>query len=147
MFTSRIIRPDEAMAAFGLIRLCHPTVGPDAWSGLVKRVTRRRPEPGGCIAVEDRRGCVFATALFRISPDLILDRRLELSHMASAALPAMNPREDLFAFADHMAAKEGCRAIMVLQAGDPGAIDPDLVGRGYRSQVLGVVKHANSNRA
>ena len=113
MFSARIIHAEEAMAVLGLVRLCYPEIEPQAWRAHLARLGRGRTSRAGCVVVSDQRGYTHAACLYRVLPDPGTGRRLEISYLAKADLPASTATEVLFAFVDELARAQRCRAIVV----------------------------------
>jgi hypothetical protein len=113
MFSARIIGAEEAMAVFGLVRLCYPEIEPQAWREHLARLGRGQRRRAGCVVVADQRGYAHAACLFRVVPDPRAGRRLEISYLSKAELPASRAPDVLFAFVDELAQAQGCAAIVV----------------------------------
>ncbi len=113
MFNARIIGTEESMAVFGLVRLCYPEIEPSAWRGHLAGLGRGKRRRAGCVVVSDQRGYAHAACLFRITPDPRSGRRLDISYLSKAELPASTAPDVLFAFVDQLARDEDCASIVV----------------------------------
>lgn len=149
MFKGRIIDAHEATTVFGLVRLCYPDIGFDAWRTHLAGLKRGRKRHAGCVVVNDQRGYVHAACLFRVSPDLRSGRRLEISYLSKAELPASPAPDILFDFVDGLAREEGCSTILIEDSAAKIAeerlahwtdIDQALVDHDFRPGSVGFVK-------
>jgi hypothetical protein len=113
MFTARLADGADAMAALGLVRLCHPDIAIEHWRTLFEQKDAAERGGLGCIAVTDRRGYAHAACLYRIALDPRFGRRLEVSYLSRADLPASTASESLFEFIDTLAADNGCSQIVI----------------------------------
>jgi hypothetical protein len=113
MFTARLVDGSDAMAALGLVRLCHPDIAIEHWRALFERTGAAGRGGLGCVAVTDRRGYAHAACLYRIALDPRFGRRLEVSYLSRADLPASTASETLFGFIDTLAAEHGCSQIVI----------------------------------
>lgn len=149
MFTARIIDASEAMAVLGLVRLCYPDIAVSAWRDHIGRLGAGRRRSAGCVVVNDQRGYAHASCLFRVAPDPRFGRRLELSYLSRAELPASTAPDVLFDFVDDLARNEGCSHI-VIEDSDTRIADErvanwtdigrDLISHDFRPGTVGFVK-------
>lgn len=149
MFTARIIDANEAMAVFGLVRLCYPDIEVSAWRDHLVRLGVGKRRMAGCIVVSDQRGYSHAACLYRIAPDPRSGRRLEISYLSKAELPASTAHDVLLDFIDDLARREGCHHIVVEDTGTRishrrlgswAEADHDLASHHFRLESLGFVK-------
>lgn len=112
MFTARVIDTKDALAAFGLVRLCYPDIELSAWRAQFAAGKAGRGD-AGCIAVADQRGTIHAACLYRLSLDPRFGRRLEISYLSRAELPASTASDVLFDFVDSFAREKACAQIVV----------------------------------
>ena len=149
MFTGRIIDAKEAMTVFGLVRLCYPEIEIDAWRAHIASLGSGKRPKAGCIVVNDQRGYVHAACLFRISRDPRWGRRLEISYLSKAELPASTAPDILFDFIDELARHEGCTSIVLEDSGTRIAeerllswtdVGRALVAHDFRPGSVGFVK-------
>jgi hypothetical protein len=116
MFTARLVHGADAMAALGLVRICHPEIEIAHWRTLFDHDEAANRYDFGCIVVADQRGYAHAACLFRIALDPRFGRRLEVSYLSRADLPASTASEALFDFIDVLATKQGCAQIVIEDA-------------------------------
>jgi hypothetical protein len=149
MFTARIIDANEAMAVFGLVRLCYPEIEVSAWRDHLSRLGVGKRKTAGCIVVTDQRGYCHAACLYRIAPDPRSGRRLEISYLSKAELPASKAQDVLLDFVDDLARREGCGHILIEDTDARIAdrkietwsgIDHDLASHHFRPESVGFVK-------
>lgn len=148
MFKGRIIDAHEAMTVFGLVRLCYPDIKIDAWRQHLAGLGTGKRRRSGCVVVDDRRGYVHAACLFRIAADPRSGRRLELSYLSKAELPASTATDTLFDFIDNLARNEGCSTILIDDSGRVAPerlaawadIDLALAAHNFRPGSVGFVK-------
>jgi hypothetical protein len=149
MFKGRIIDASEAMTVFGLVRLCYPDIEIDAWRHHLQGLGGGKRRKSGCVVVNDQRGYVHAACLFRITPDPMSGRRLELSYLSKAELPASTAPDTLFDFVDELARDEGCSTILIEESvarltDGPlthwGDLDKALEAHDFRPGSVGFVK-------
>lgn len=112
MFSARIIDATEAMAVFALVRLCYPEIEMAAWRDHLARLAGKRSN-AGCVVVSDQRGYAHASCLFRVTPDPRTRRRLEISYLSRAELPASTAPGVLFSFVDELARERECGHIVI----------------------------------
>lgn len=146
MFTARVISAKDALAAFGLVRLCYPDIGLEAWKAQFAHSGRGE---AGCIVVADQRGTIHAACLYRLSLDPRFGRRLEISCLSRAELPASTASEVLFEFVDRFAREKACAQIVVEDADTRIAsarvaawteMGRDLIDHQFRPGSVGFVK-------
>jgi hypothetical protein len=113
MFTARLVDGTDAMAALGLVRLCHPDIAIEHWRALFEPAGAADRGGLGCVVVTDRRGYAHAACLYRIALDPRFGRRLEVSCLSRADLPASTASETLFDFIDMLAADNRCSQIVI----------------------------------
>jgi hypothetical protein len=149
MFKGRIIEANEAMTVFGLVRLCYPDIEIEAWRQHLAGLGSGKRRRSGCVVVDDRRGYVHAACLYRIAPDPRSGRRLELSYLSKAELPASTAPTTLFDFVDDLARGEGCSTILIEDTSGRVAperlatwvdIDRALTAHNFRPGSIGFVK-------
>ncbi len=149
MFKARIIDANEAMTVFGLVRLCYPDIEIDAWRQHLHGLGTGKRRKSGCVVVADQRGYVHAACLFRITPDPMSGRRLELSYLSKAELPASTAPDTLFDFVDELGREENCSTIVIEEAvtrlaDGPlthwGDLDQALAAHHFRPGSVGFVK-------
>ncbi|WP_296574857.1 hypothetical protein [Phreatobacter sp.] len=149
MFKGRIIEASEAMTVFGLVRLCYPDIRIDAWRHHLAGLGTGKRRRSGCVVVNDRRGYVHAACLYRIAPDPRAGRRLELSYLSKAELPASTAPDTLFDFVHDLARGEGCSTILIEDTSGRVAperlatwvdIDRALAAHDFRPGSVGFVK-------
>lgn len=116
MFTARLVNGSDAMAALGLVRICHPEVEIGHWRALFDTEQGQNRDNFGCVVVADQRGYAHAACLFRIALDPRFGLRLEVSYLSRADLPASTASEVLFDFIDELAAAKGCAQIVIEDA-------------------------------
>lgn len=112
MFRARIIDANEATAVFALVRLCYPEIELNAWRDHLARLAGKRRN-AGCVVVSDQRGYAHASCLFRVAPDPRSRRRLEISYLSRAELPASTAPDVLFSFVDELARERQCGLIVI----------------------------------
>jgi hypothetical protein len=149
MFTARIIDAHEAMAVFGLVRLCYPEIELAAWRDHLARLSGGKRRHAGCVVVSDQRGYAHAACLYRVTPDPRSGRLLEVSYLSKADLPASTAADVLFAFVDDLALKQGCSHIVIEDLDARIAQDRltawtgighDLISHDFRPGMIGFVK-------
>lgn len=149
MFKGRIIDANEAMTVFGLVRLCYPDIAIDAWRQHLQGLGTGKRRRSGCVVVNDQRGYVHAACLYRVAPDPRSGRRLELSYLSKAELPASTAPDTLFDFVDELARGEGCSSILIEDTASGVApdrlaswtdIDHALAAHNFRPGSVGFIK-------
>jgi hypothetical protein len=116
MFTARLVHGADTMAALGLVRICHPEIAIEHWRALFDHDGPEPRDDFGCVVVADQRGYAHAACLFRIALDPRFGRRMEVSYLSRADLPAGTASEVLFDFIDSLAAQRRCAQIMIEDA-------------------------------
>lgn len=151
MFKARIIGPEEALAVFGVVRLCYPDIEMRAWRDHLARLARSRSKgDAGCLVVQDWRQCTHACCLFRVVPDPVASRRLDVSYVAKADLPAGGAVPALFAAIEALAEERDC-GLVVIQDFNARAFPEDrvlgvspaaaLADHGFAPAPTGYIKH------
>lgn len=116
MFTARLVHGADAMAALGIVRICHPDIEIENWRALFDHDEAGDSAHFGCVVVADQRGYAHAACLFRIALDPRFGRRLEVSYLSRADLPASTASDVLFDFIDSLAARRACTQIVIEDA-------------------------------
>ncbi len=116
MFRARIIDANEAMTVFGLVRLCYPDIEIDAWRQHLQGLGGGKRRKAGCLVVSDQRGYVHAACLFRVTPDPMSGRRMELSYLSKAELPAAPHRTPCSISSTNWPGKKHCSTIVIEEA-------------------------------
>lgn len=114
MYKSRIIGPEEALAVFGVVRLCYPDIQMESWRSHVSELARaKKRDDAGCLVIQDWRKCAHAACLFRVAPDPRVGKRLEVSYVAKADLPASGAVSALLIAINELAAERGCEMVVI----------------------------------
>jgi hypothetical protein len=86
-YSARLLRAEEARAAFALISLEHPDVTLELWRAFVRRANRGPRHRRGLVAITDRRGTIHAVFAYQVADDLRSPSALHVSDVVMGRLP------------------------------------------------------------
>lgn len=125
LFQARMTTANDAARAFGLVCLFYPHIKPSRWRSHLDRLAKGSADRGGCVIIEDARGCIHAACLYRRVRDPFEGWRLDVSHVVHASLPASPALGLLIGFLEGLAIRLQCGAIVLSQAARPVDADDD----------------------
>jgi len=112
-YQARLLRADEARAAYPLVSLEHPGVTLDLWRAFARRANRGAPRRRGLVAVTDRRGTIHAVFAYQVEAGLSAAAALRVSDLVMGRLPGGALPRATLACIDRLAAELGSATVTI----------------------------------
>ncbi len=112
-YQARLLRPDEARAAYPLVSLEHPEITLDLWRAFARRANRGGHQRRGLVAITDRRGTIHAVFAYQVESSLSAAAALRVSDIVMGRLPGGTLPRATLACIDRLAGELGSADVRI----------------------------------
>ena len=113
LYHARLLRADEARAAYPLVSLEHPDVTLERWRDFVRRANRGARRQRGLVAIVDRRGTIHAVFAYHVVDNLPSSTALRVSDIVMGHLPGDTLSRATLACIDRLASELGSACVQI----------------------------------
>ena len=112
-YCARLLRADEACAAYPLVSLEHPEVTLELWRSFVRRANRGQRQRRGLVAITDPRGTIHAVFSYQVESSLSDPTALRVSDLVMGRLPGGTLPRATLACIDRLAGELGSANVRI----------------------------------
>jgi hypothetical protein len=122
IFVEKALDLRRARLAYPLVRMSRPSISMEEWIAFVRRWVRLSPQQGGIMSIGDKRGYLHALFTYRLDQNLQLGCFVRIGDIIAGHLPGELLNRSIIASADRLAARIGCKSIVIEPAADGAAV-------------------------